>query len=569
VDNVIAELEHSDRIRQFTLRVDCHSTSQNENFWTAMQAPFPELTILCLSLPFIPVPVLPDSFLGGSAPRLRYFYLIAVPFPGLPKLLLSATHLVNLYLHDIPHSGYISPEAMVTCLSMLTSLETLQLGFKSPQSCPDQENRRSPPPTRSILPALTTFWFKGVNEYLEDLVSCIDSHRLYRLLTTFFNDIDFNTPELNQFISRTPMFGAFNEAHLMFCDREALVRLQSHPERSGDGTVEVNILCQVTDCQLSSLAQICTLLSHLLLTMEKLYIYEKPLYSPPNWKDNIENIEWLDLLFPFTAVKNLYLSKQFSPRIASALQELTGGRTTEVLPALQKVLLEGFQPSKPVQEGIAQFISARQLTNRPVAISIWEGSVESWPAEHTLPLHLAPWLAPNFTNTERPHVVWNVSRPPSTAKRISGKDVIVDMRDAFSSDATAVFPETDEISIVCDMGLGGQDMWPPTRIRKRDGKVTSGDVFWAIYEFFQKPITIDEVDIIRGRSEDDYRRLLEACYRRCERTPGLADITRRQGVKRVDCLEDRTAWWGMIPVRGADGSWSLRLQVGLMASSRT
>jgi hypothetical protein len=231
--------------------------------------------------------------------------------------------------------------------------------------------------------------------------------------------------------------------------------------------------------------------------------------------------------------------------------------------------LEGLQPSEPVQEGIAQYISARQLTNRPVAISIWEGSVESWPpAEHTLPLYLAPWLAPNPANKERPHVAWNVSEPPSTAKRISDKDVIVDMRDAFSSDATAVFPETDEISVVCDMGLGGQDMWPPIRIRKRDGKVTSGDVFWAIYEFFQKPVTYDEVDIIRGRSEDDYRRLLEACYRRCRRTPGLADITRRQGVKRIDCLEDRTAWRGMIPVRGADGSWSLHLQVGLMASSR-
>lgn len=200
------------------------------------------------------------------------------------------------------------------------------------------------------------------------------------------------------------------------------------------------------------------------------------------------------------------------------------------------------------------------------ALPFWT-SVESWPpAERTLPLHLAPWLAPNPVNTERPHVVWDVSEPPSTAKRISGKDVIVDMRDAFSSDATAVFPETDEISVVCNMGLGGQDMWPPIRIRKHDRKVTSGDVFWAIYEFFQKPITCDEVDIIRGRSEDDYRRLLEACYHRCKRTPGLADITRRQGVRRIDCLEDRTAWWGMMPVWGTDGSWSLHL--GLMASSR-
>jgi hypothetical protein len=371
LDNVIAELEHSNCICQFTLRVDCRTTSQIEKFWAAMQAPFPELTIMCLSLSYRPVPVLPDSFLGGSAPRLRYLALVAVPFPGLPNLLLSATHLVYLYLHYIPHSGYIPPEAMVTCLSMLTSLETLQLGFESPQSCPE-ENRRSPPPTRFILPALTSFWFKGVNEYLEDLVSWIDSPRLYQLSTAFFNDIEFNTPELNQFISRTPTFRAFNEARLIFRGREALVRLQPHPERSDGGLVEVKILCQVPNWQLSSLAQICTLSLHLFLTMENLYIYGGTRYSPPDWKDDIESIEWLDLLLPFIAVKNLYLCKHFSPRIAPALQELTEGRTTEVLPALQNVLLEGFQASEPVQEGIAQFISVRQLTNRPVAISVWE-----------------------------------------------------------------------------------------------------------------------------------------------------------------------------------------------------
>jgi hypothetical protein len=134
---------------------------------------------------------------------------------------------------------------------------------------------------------------------------------------------------------------------------------------------EVKILCQVSDWQLSSLAQICNLSLHLFFTMENLYMYEN-LYSSPNGKDDIENAEWLDLLLPFTAVKNLYLSKQFLPRIAPALLELTGERTTEVLPALQNVFLEGFQPSEPVPEGITRFISARRLTNHPVAISAWD-----------------------------------------------------------------------------------------------------------------------------------------------------------------------------------------------------
>jgi hypothetical protein len=255
---------------------------------------------------------------------------------------------------------------------MLTSLEELKLQFHSPQSFPDQESRPPPPPTRSVLPALKTFWFKGVNEYLEELVARIDTPRIDRLLTTFFNDINFNTPELNQFISRTLTLGAYDEARLIFHRRGAQVRLcQFQPERSDHRIAEVHILCQVSDWQLSSLAQICTLSLHPLLAMENLYIHDD-LDSPPNWTDDIENTEWLNLLLPFTAVKNLYLSKQISPRIAPALQELAGARTTEVLPALKNVLLEGFQPSEPVQEGIAQFISARRLTNHPVATSVWD-----------------------------------------------------------------------------------------------------------------------------------------------------------------------------------------------------
>jgi hypothetical protein len=292
--------------------------------------------------------------------------LTSIPFPGLPNLLLSATHLVHLYLHNIPHSGYISPEAMATCLSMLTSLEELQLGFESPQSCPDQENRRSPPPTRSVLPALMAFFFKGVNEYLEELVARIDTPRLYYFSTTFFNDIVFDTPELIQFI--TPTFEAPKDVHVVFDSRAAKVILQ--PQEPLSTTVQVEISCRVPGWQLSSLAQICTSLLPFFSTTENLYIYEDS-QSQLDWNDGIENTEWLELLLPFTAVKDLYLSKQFAPRIAPALQELTGGGI-EALPTLQNLFLEGFQPSEPVHEGIEQFISARQLTNCPVAISVWK-----------------------------------------------------------------------------------------------------------------------------------------------------------------------------------------------------
>jgi hypothetical protein len=174
VDNVIVELKNGDRICQINL---IFYTSQIEKLWTAMQVPFPELAVLLLGSLSIG-PVLPDSFLGGSVPHLQFLALVAIPFPGLPKLLLSATHLIHLWLTNIPHSGYISPESMATCLSMLTNLEELNFQFHSPQSSPDQEVSKSqhpPLPTCSILHALKEFLFKGVNKYLEKLLAWIDA----------------------------------------------------------------------------------------------------------------------------------------------------------------------------------------------------------------------------------------------------------------------------------------------------------------------------------------------------------------------------------------------------------
>ena len=373
VDDIIAELEHSDRICE--IDIGGRPNPQIEKLWTAMQMPFPELAGLYLSFRGLGVPTLPDSFLGGSAPRLESLSLTSVPFPALPKLLLSVTHLVYLRLSNIPHSGYISPEAMATCLSALTSLKSFQVRFNSPQSSPDQESRHSRPPTRSILPVLEVFSFKGVNEYLEELVAWIDTPRLRLLSATFFNDIDFDTQELIRFVSHSSILKAPNEAYVFFDSRTASVKLR--PQVSIREYFQVIITCREPVWQLSSLAQICTTSFPLLSTTENLFICEQ--YDLQlDWEDNIENIQWLELLLPFTAVKNLYLSKQFVPRVASALQEIVGDGTTTVLSTLQNLYLEGFEPSESLQEDIERFVSARQLTNHPVSISVWEKESKQW-----------------------------------------------------------------------------------------------------------------------------------------------------------------------------------------------
>ncbi|KAN0103705.1 hypothetical protein V8E52_011730 [Russula decolorans] len=364
-DNIVAALGPSNRVCQ----VDLWDLAglKLEEVLAPMQVPFPELTDLRLwSNDKTPL-VIPDSFLGGSAPRLRHFELDGIPFPGLPKLLLSATHIVHLRLINIPHSGYISPEAMVALLCALSSLESLSLGFQSPQSRPDWESQRLPSPKRSILPTLDNFCFKGVTEYLEELATRIDTPHLDHLNITFFNQIDFDCPRLAQFINCTPALRACDEAHVRFNDYTASITLRNRTSSFDDFLI--NISCREPDWQLSSIEQVCNTSLHPLSMVEHLYIVHE--YWQLVWKDDaIENTVWLQLLLPFTAVKNLHLSTEFAPDIAATLQELVGGRMTEVLPSLQNIFVEGFEPSGLFRENIGQFVAARQLSSHPIAISV-------------------------------------------------------------------------------------------------------------------------------------------------------------------------------------------------------
>ena len=119
VFDIFAELEHSDRIYQINLALASHTPSSDQ-IWMAMQVPFPELAVLHLSFGSLYDPVLPaDSFLGGSAPRLRCLALTSVPLPELPEttFCLPRTQLVeasaaSLYssfrVHLIRGDGYFS-----------------------------------------------------------------------------------------------------------------------------------------------------------------------------------------------------------------------------------------------------------------------------------------------------------------------------------------------------------------------------------------------------------------------------------------------------------------------------
>jgi hypothetical protein len=364
--NIIAALELNDRICELVI-FDIPS-SETEKALATLQRPFPALASLELAFYLQTSPVFPASFLGGSAPGLRLLSLDHIPFLGLPNLLLTATHLVHLHLQRIPHSGYISAEEIVTALSVLTRLKCLHIGFESHRSRPDRKAQRLPPSIRTLLPVLTRLRFKGVDEYLEDLLVRIDAPLLDKLEITFFYQLVFDSPQLIQFISRTPKFKTNNEVHVEFSCFDVMVTLP-HPFH---GAFELGISSSQPTRQLSSVARVCSssFFRTYISTVEHLYIRSNS--CRPDWQDVIENRQWLKLFHPFMAVKDLYLSSEFTPRVAPALKELIGERVTEVLPALRALFLEVPLSSGPVRETIEQFVAARQLAGHPISVSRWK-----------------------------------------------------------------------------------------------------------------------------------------------------------------------------------------------------
>ena len=221
VTNVISALRHHNRVCKIYYRLYSswqHRHSSLLKEFAAIDEPFPALTSLVI-VSFIQQDVtpLPDSFLSGSAPRLRSLDLVGMPYPSIGTLLSSTTNLVRLSLWRIFLIPDIShPEAIVPCLSTLPRLKSLRLGFQHLRSRVHQASRRPPPFIRIVFPKLTSLHFRGDMEYLDDTLSQIETPILNRSDFGLFNQLVFDTPLLGHFIRRTETFMTIHRARVEF-----------------------------------------------------------------------------------------------------------------------------------------------------------------------------------------------------------------------------------------------------------------------------------------------------------------------------------------------------------------
>ena len=85
-------------------------------------------------------------------------------------------------------------------------------------------------------------------------------------------------------------------------------------------------------------------------------------------------------MHPFTALKNLYLSKAFAPRVVPVLQELfrDSESVTELLPKLQNIFLEEFQPSDSAKTTIWKFVNGIHVDSHPIVVARWDRELCTW-----------------------------------------------------------------------------------------------------------------------------------------------------------------------------------------------
>jgi hypothetical protein len=207
--------------------------------------------------------------------------------------------------------------------------------------------------------------FRGVSEYLEDLVAQIDAPALEEVRTVFFHQLVFDAPQLLQFFDRTNVLEKSNRADVLLDGDFARVSLYFQDQTVERRTLVLSIKSGASDWQIWSLAQVCSSFLPPLSDLECLYIREGSLR--PQWDDDMENAQWLDLLKPFSASKNLYLHKELVPRVGRALQELAG-EAVELLPDVQNIFTLGSLSSGTVREAFGGFVSERELSGRPVAV---------------------------------------------------------------------------------------------------------------------------------------------------------------------------------------------------------
>jgi hypothetical protein len=361
-DNIMAALRQSNRVISISLTI---TTSLQERLAT-IESPFSELEdLVLLSRDSVRILRLSGAFWSGPwGTRLRSLYLTRISLVELPLLLYFSRNLVDLQLHEILYPSNFSTESLSDSFSGMTQLRSLSLHFLPPtRHFPVLIPSRKP----VALPSLTRFDFRGITNFLKDLVARIDAPRLedIRIEVTFVNDFIPDLSDLSvliEFIDRIKMHKSPRRADIVSSEHDLTISLIQPRVPT---CLILKLSCKPLSIQLSSMARICIQISTSLFNVEELHISAT---RPLRQEDGPCSDRWLDIINLFVGVKCLQVSGNLSSNIVRALQ-LRDGQHKSVLPALHKLyVLQPGARHASLREAVVSFMTLHRLSGHPIAV---------------------------------------------------------------------------------------------------------------------------------------------------------------------------------------------------------
>ena len=357
-DNIIAALKQSGRVSSISLTV----TSSLLEKLSTISGPLSELEELVLLSQDNMQRTLPSTFLWG--PRLRTLHSTRIAFPSLPPLLLPCQDLVDLQLHEIPGSGYFSPEVFTNALSGTPQLRSFTLHILSFPRRRSYLGLPPPPEERILLAALTHLKYRGTSKYLDIFLGRIDAPLLKDIEIMLFNQPTMDASQLGRFIQRTEMHTSFSHAKV-----ETSAHAIAISFRNSDVSTpfRLQISCKQLDWQLSCMAQVCDQISPFLSHVGDLVINTA---QPPDEQVDVDGEQWVDLLrsFKFGAGESFWVDGELRADILCALGPANEGNTA-MLPSLRRVRVQKpIAMDGPSWNSVQSFITSRSISGRPVDV---------------------------------------------------------------------------------------------------------------------------------------------------------------------------------------------------------
>ena len=285
---------------------------------------------------------------------------------------------MDLQLHEIPNSGYLSPEEFANALSGTPQLRSLTLHLLSFPRRRSYLSLPPPPGQRIILAALTRLKYQGTSKYLDVFVARIEAPRLRDIEITLFSQPTMDALQLSQFIQRT-------EIHASPTGSRADVEISAHaisisftkglfsnflPELLSQNLfprLRLQISCKQLDWQLSCMTQICDQISPFLFHVGDLRINTAQL---PDEQVDVDSEQWVDLLrsFKLGAGERFWVDGKLTADILCALGPANEGNTAMFLSLRHVHVQMPIAMDGPSWNSVQSFITSRSITGRPVQV---------------------------------------------------------------------------------------------------------------------------------------------------------------------------------------------------------